>query len=232
MQQAEILCLSLAKIAAGQPGRRQRPNYFYYTQNTAIGKFTEAQLAMAEFDISAASSANSSAPVISSVEQKQQRVNTLTLKYMDDRHYQFSSTEKAELQNMANECLAKGDYVTHARNLVDVFMHTPVLYDDECEAESNNSRKKQITIPLTQTVFNLFPNPNNGTMQLDYNLGGYSAAKFNLFDITGKLIQSKNIENTEGSLYINEQNLKNGVYFYTILVGEKNIKTDKIVIIK
>jgi len=48
----------------------------------------------------------------------------------------------------------------------------------------------------------------------------------------GKLIQTKNLETNEGSLYINEQNLRNGVYFYTILVGEKNIKTDKVVIIK
>lgn len=69
-------------------------------------------------------------------------------------------------------------------------------------------------------------------MQLDYKLGSYSSAKFNLFDITGKLIETKNLETDEGSLYINEQNLRNGIYFYTILVGEKNIKTDKIVIIK
>jgi hypothetical protein len=31
---------------------------------------------------------------------------------------------------------------------------------------------------------------------------------------------------------MNEQNLHNGIYFYHILVGEKTIKTDKIVIIK
>ena len=69
-------------------------------------------------------------------------------------------------------------------------------------------------------------------MQLDYKLGSYSNAKFSLFDITGKLLQSIDIETNEGSLNINERNLRNGVYFYTILVGEKNIKTDKIVIIK
>jgi hypothetical protein len=133
---------------------------------------------------------------------------------------------------MANECLVKGDYVTHARNLVDVFTHTTILYDDECEAEASASRKKKTTDVVAQTSFNLFPNPNNGSMQLDYKLGSYANAKFNLFDITGKLIQTKNLETNEGSLYINEQNLRNGVYFYTILVGEKNIKTDKIVIIK
>ena len=139
---------------------------------------------------------------------------------MNDRNYVFAEAEKTELKNMANECLAKGDYVTHARNLVDVFTRTTILYEDECLTEANASRKrKPEAIVNNNTLFNMFPNPNNGTMQLDYKLGSYSTAKFNLFDITGKLIDSKNMETNEGSLYINEQNLKNGVYFYTILVG-------------
>ena len=216
------------------PAKNSTLSTFYSnTQNTAIDKLTEAQIAIANFDISAASTANSSAPVVSAIEQKQQRANTLVLKYMNDRNYGFTDAEKSELRNMANECVVKGDYVTHARNLVDVFAHTTILYDDECEAEANISRKKKIEdVVNNNTLFNLFPNPNNGTMQLDYKLGSYSTAKFNLFDITGKLIQTKTLETNEGSLNINEQNLRNGVYFYTILVGEKNIKTDKIVIIK
>ncbi len=71
---------------------------------------------------------------------------------------------------MANECLAKGDYVIHARNLVDVFMRIPVLYDDECEAESNILRKKKVTDEIGDRAFNLYPNPNNGIMTLDYDL--------------------------------------------------------------
>lgn len=208
-------------------------SFYNSNQNTAIDKLTEAQIAIANFDINGASAANSSAPVVTAIEQKQQRANELVLKYMNDRNYVFTDAEKADLRNMANECLVKGDYVTHARNLVDVFTHSIILYEDECEAEANASRKKKPeAIVNNNALFNLFPNPNNGTMQLDYKLGNYGAAKFNLFDTTGKLIQSKNIESNEGSLYINEQNLRNGVYFYTILVGEKNIKTDKIVIIK
>lgn len=69
-------------------------------------------------------------------------------------------------------------------------------------------------------------------MQLDYNLGGYAKAELKLYDITGKLISTKNMTENEGTLIINEQNLHNGVYFYHILVGEKTIKIDKIVIIK
>ncbi len=69
-------------------------------------------------------------------------------------------------------------------------------------------------------------------MRLDYKLGGYAKAEFKLFDVTGKLVSKYDIVSNEGSIDINEQNLNNGVYFYRILVEEKTIKIDKIVIIK
>jgi hypothetical protein len=209
-------------------------NFYNDNQNTAIGKLTEAETAMANYDVMAALQANNSAPVSNMVEQKYQRANELTLKYMADLNYVFTDAEKSDLCNMANECPAKGTYVSSSRNLVNVILQTVIIYEDNCDAEANASRKakpKENGV-ANPTSFNLYPNPNNGIMQLDYNLGTYANAKFNLFDITGKLIQTKNIATNEGSLFINEQNLDNGIYFYTILVGEKNIKTDKVVIIK
>jgi hypothetical protein len=79
---------------------------------------------------------------------------------------------------------------------------------------------------------NLYPNPNNGLMELNYDLGNSQDAKMNLYGITGKLISSYKLDSNKGILQMNEQNLNNGIYFYHILVGEKTIKTDKIVIIK
>jgi hypothetical protein len=80
--------------------------------------------------------------------------------------------------------------------------------------------------------FNLFPNPNNGTMELNYDLGKDSEATMRLYDVTGNLVNAYKLVNTKGTMPMNEQALHNGIYFYHILVGEKIIKTDKIVIIK
>jgi hypothetical protein len=79
---------------------------------------------------------------------------------------------------------------------------------------------------------NIYPNPSKGLMELDYDLGNNLSAKLNLYDVTGKLISSYKLDSNKGILQMNEQNLNNGVYFYHILVGEKTLKTDKIVIIK
>lgn len=80
--------------------------------------------------------------------------------------------------------------------------------------------------------FNLFPNPNNSVMEFSYDLGSDSEAIMKLFDVTGKLICVYKLQNTQGTMSMNEQSLHNGIYFYHILVGGKTVKTDKIVIIK
>jgi hypothetical protein len=202
--------------------------------NTAIDKLTEVQIAIANNEVSSANSVNASVPITNQVEYKHQRANELTLKYMNDRNYTFTSNERSDLFNMANECIVKGYYVVQSRNIVDIITNQAISYDDNCEAEANASRKAQIekTSEASYSEFNLFPNPNNGSMQLDYDLGGYANADFNLYDITGKQVNSYKLQNSKGILQMNEQNLHNGIYFYHILVGEKTIKTDKIVIIK
>ncbi len=101
------------------------------------------------------------------------------------------------------------------------------LYDSLDYALVTNIKKMEDMVNVK-----LYPNPNNGTMRLDYKLGGYAQAKLKLFDVTGKLVSKYDIVSNEGSIDISEQNLNNGIYFYHILVGEKTIKTDKIVIIK
>ncbi len=57
-------------------------------------------------------------------------------------------------------------------------------------------------------------------------------ATMKLFDVTGKLINTYTLSTTKGSITINERNLTNGIYFYSILVKENVIKNDKIVIIR
>lgn len=108
------------------------------------------------------------------------------------------------------------------------------MYDDNCDAEADASRKAKPKVDevVSATSFKLFPNPNNGIMNLDYNLGNDSEATMKLFDVTGKLISTYTLQNTKGSISINEQNLTNGIYFYSILVKEKVIKNNKIVIIR
>ncbi len=101
------------------------------------------------------------------------------------------------------------------------------LYDSLDYALITNIKKMEDNFKV-----NLYPNPNNGNMTLEYDLGSALNGKMLIFDITGKLISSYNLTQTIGKLDINNEPLINGVYYYSIFVNEKIYSTNKIVIIK
>jgi hypothetical protein len=80
-------------------------------------------------------------------------------------------------------------------------------------------------------ILDVFPNPSCGGVALDYSIISGSATKLVLFDITGRLIRtydlSKGINNR---LNISENNLEDGVYFFSLVVDGK-ILQNKILII-
>ena len=126
----------------------------------------------------------------------------------------------------------KGYYVLQCRNVINIISNQLISYEDNCDTEANSSRKTKANIVSFTTSFLLSPNPNNGTMKLDYDLGKDQEANMTLLDVTGKLIKSYKLQATKGSISINEQSLQNGIYIYRILVEDKILKVDKIAIIR
>jgi len=207
--------------------------FYIANQNTAINGLTKVQHAIANNDVTTAMSANAAVATANNVEYKHQHANDLVLKYLNDHRYQYTATEKQDLYDMANECLVKGYYVAQCRNILNSINGIVGIYNDNCEAEAMASRKGKTSAIITQSSsFLLYPNPNNGNMELYYDLVNENEATMKLFDVTGKLINTYKLQNTKGTIAINEQALHNGIYFYSILVKEKTIKTDKIVIIR
>lgn len=92
----------------------------------------------------------------------------------------------------------------------------------------------QTTVGLIDKSYELgemsvYPNPANDVLNI--NLGTIKEnTEIKMFDALGGLVLNEKLTAQNSSL--KTHHLQSGVYFYTILVGEKNIKTDKIVIIK
>ena len=78
--------------------------------------------------------------------------------------------------------------------------------------------------------FNLYPNPNNGSFNLQYKIN--TEAEFVITDITGRLINHYTLFPSQNNLPIKEEELTAGVYFYYIRQGNKVLKQDKLIIIK
>jgi hypothetical protein len=103
-----------------------------------------------------------------------------------------------------------------------------------CDAQ-NSFRIGHITDiadPEIKNMFKLYPNPNNGTMQLDYELSGSQKGKMMIYNLAGQEISKYDLLEGANTLQINESELKDGIYFYQMKINNMIIKSGKVVIIK
>ena len=81
--------------------------------------------------------------------------------------------------------------------------------------------------------FILFPNPNNGHMNVLYTLHNNTTAQLMVYDISGKQVFEKQLNNTTNLIELSIAHLSEGVYYYTIIGENKEVlKKDKLIIIK
>jgi hypothetical protein len=81
--------------------------------------------------------------------------------------------------------------------------------------------------------FKLFPNPNDGSINFIYSLNETSSGELIIYDLAGKLIiRYVLLVGKNNQAFINETQLKNGIYFYKVIINKELKKSDKIVIIK
>ena len=149
----------------------------------------------------------------------------------------FSSTpvQRTTLLNIAQQCpVTGGSAVYEARTLLSIFADSVVDFPDYCPAIGAKLINR---IPAKQQsdnvkTFNLYPNPNNGSMTLEYDLNEGEKGSMILSDITGKQVGSYSLNVKETRLQIQENSLKNGVYYYEIRVDDKIVYKNKLVIIQ
>lgn len=105
-------------------------------------------------------------------------------------------------------------------------------YIDDVSVINCNDTLSSVTEIVNQYDFKLYPNPNNGQMVLEYTIEKNEEAVLNIYDIAGKLISTYLINSNNKSIGINENSLDGGIYYYSISVNGKSVKSDKLVIIK
>jgi hypothetical protein len=79
-----------------------------------------------------------------------------------------------------------------------------------------------------------YPNPFNSNTKIDYSLPNFDKVKLQVYDITGKLVQTLVDENQNSGKYsvnFDGSNLPSGIYVYQLQVGSYS-QTKKMVILK
>ncbi len=75
-----------------------------------------------------------------------------------------------------------------------------------------------------------FPNPVNNLLIFNYQVPQQTkTSSIHIFDLTGKKVSQVQLEGFSGQVKMNLENFSNGIYFYTLYLDGKAIKTGRFV---
>ncbi len=85
----------------------------------------------------------------------------------------------------------------------------------------------------TSNLYQLYPNPTNGKIWLEYNIPfSHNFASIQFLDTNGKLVAQQWLESGKHTIPFNLSFLKNGIYFYQIYQQNQLLNTGKIILEK
>jgi len=84
----------------------------------------------------------------------------------------LSASELTTLRTLANKCPDwDGNGVYQARALLALFDPPSAVYPNNCNSNLHVQHKPDKRNEIFEPIFDLYPNPNNGSFTLDYQLG-------------------------------------------------------------
>jgi len=104
-------------------------------------------------------------------------------------------------------------------------------------AENLRTTNPNVSTNIVNTVTEnssilVIPNPNNGNMQVAYEIPENTTGTFEVYNMMGKKLFSYSLFSGKNTFSISRSDLNQGIYFYRATAGNKQIGADKIVIIK
>ncbi|MBS1635299.1 MAG: T9SS type A sorting domain-containing protein [Bacteroidetes bacterium] len=217
-------------------------NFYANNVNTGHGDYAQVDSLIQKQQYSQALSKNSSSSTSSNIEQNKRDMNQQLLNRMLNANYSYSANDMTFLYTLAAKCpLEDGNAVYQARSLLNVILDQSIDFIDSCDAGGKTSVARIAQhdgngneyLEQFPDNFILFPNPNNGEMQILYSLHDSKLANIAIYDMTGKQVYMKGLTKDSNLMQISIDGLPAGVYYYTVKGdGSKILKTDKLIIIK
>ena len=83
-----------------------------------------------------------------------------------------------------------------------------------------------LAFPLSEAS----PNPANNLTSVNYNVPDGSNARLVIYDMLGKVVKETRLNGKQGTLIVVTSDLRQGVYYYSLVAGDKIIATKKLVV--
>ena len=145
----------------------------------------------------------------------------------------FTVSELNTLRSIAQLCpFTDGNAVYIARGLLAPLDTTE--YEDLCQPEEGSGNR--MASPYVETdssfTFRLYPNPSNGEVSIEYQLGGVENGVLEIYSVAGSLVTSVTLETGMQLKRISLPQMDAGIYLYKVSVHGEMKLADRLVIIK
>jgi hypothetical protein len=77
---------------------------------------------------------------------------------------------------------------------------------------------------------NAYPNPAGSTTAFSFNLPEGTTGSIMFRDVLGSMVKNVNLNGTQGKISVATDNLRDGIYFYSLLVNGKSTQTKKLIV--
>lgn len=97
-----------------------------------------------------------------------------------------------------------------------------IKYNADYNSVANISYNSNISEP--------YPNPSNNIVNVNFNVPYKNNINLLLYNAYGKLAKQINLENTNKTINFNVSDLASGIYFYSLNIDGKIVKTNKLIV--
>jgi hypothetical protein len=209
-------------------------NFYNQQQGSVHEKFVRVNEKTLLNDFQQARQENNLITTSLGLEQSKQTVNDISLKSLEDTTYVYSSADSVNMLQVALQCpYMGGDAVFSARAWYNQKTNRNNYYPDNCSAFSQNRiQAYNNNEPIKSILLNVYPNPTNGDLNLQYDLGDRTNALFEIFDLGGKVILAKTLSGAQGQTFVDISELGSGLYYYRVKENNLLLHTGKIAVQK
>jgi hypothetical protein len=214
-----------------QQGNKDLGGFYARMQNSNIAKFTDAEANINAGNFEAAATQIQGIQPANVQEENLVQVYGILLR-LAQHPEGITNADKSTLWNIANQCEhTGGEAVVKARTLNNRLYNQAMVYANTCEP-NNVPVQQDRTVTEAGILFNIYPNPGNGELTVDYDGLNGQDATLSIYDVSGSLLHSTTLPANARRVQLHAKDLANGVYMYKVTTGEAVLKSGKIVILK
>jgi hypothetical protein len=159
-------------------------------------------------------------------------VNTI---YIDNL---MGAPNGTELDAASKNTLVSIAYQNAATGGPGVYMARAILHLDVEDIlnigsrKANQDMKEKAIEQISNSVFRVSPNPNNGHFYLDYILGEKPTGNVLIQDLSGRTLLTFSLSSHQNKIYLNCEELQSGYYLLKIFEECNELFSSKIVVVK